>query len=459
MSAGSSLGGVSVVVAGAGLAGLTAARELGARGAQVTILEARDRVGGRVWTIRDGFLQGQHAEIGGDFFDGEHAALLHLGKALGLKPVRVLRDGFGFYQRGAVRPGRRAALGWAAIARRLADLISAYQLVEGSWESPVTKRIASLSVADWLEQIHAGPELYAQMLGFRGLFLADPEELSLLALVELFAAGAGAAKMEFYRFRGGNDQLAVRMAQQMGKGLRLKTQLVGLSQDGRKVRVSVRASDGLLDRIEADYAVLALPASIVRGLDFDPLLPAPQREAIARLRYGRAVRTLLQFERRFWRTRGRPLAYGTDLPVGAVWDGSEEQPGRAGILTLLAGGSAADATRALLDRGGADVLVEELAWLATPRGRRRPVRRSAVPRLLARRSVSWGEDEWALGGYAFFDPRYDPASRPWLARPFGRVLFAGEHTSIRWQGYMNGAVESGLRAAEEIVALVRAGLP
>jgi len=86
--------------------------------------------------------------------------------------------------------------------------------------------------------------------------------------------------------------------------------------------------------------------------------------------------------------------------------------------------------------------VRELEWLGTAR----------TP-LLAHRVVTWEDDEWARGGYAYFDAGYDPALRHWLSRPCGRILFAGEHTSMRWQGYMNGAVESGLRAAAEVRAL------
>ena len=88
-------------------------------------------------------------------------------------------------------------------------------------------------------------------------------------------------------------------------------------------------------------------------------------------------------------------------------------------------------------------VVAQLSWLGRP------------ARLQARAIVAWEEDPWARGGYAVFGPRFDPSLRPWLARPAGRVLFAGEHTSGEWQGYMNGAIESGLRAAAEVRALVR----
>jgi monoamine oxidase len=151
---------------------------------------------------------------------------------------------------------------------------------------------------------------------------------------------------------------------------------------------------------------------------------------------------VLQFTRRFWRHRGRPNAFGTDLPIGAVWDGNEEQKGKNGILSFLAGGSASLQTQRILAEGGVEELTQAVRWLGA--------KGEAV---IASRVISWEDDPWARGGYAYFDSTYDPAWRPLLARPHGCVLFAGEHTSLHWQGYMNGAVESGLRAAAEVRAL------
>jgi monoamine oxidase len=150
---------------------------------------------------------------------------------------------------------------------------------------------------------------------------------------------------------------------------------------------------------------------------------------------------LLQFERPFWRKPGRPRAFGSDLPTGAVWDGAEEQRGRPGILSLLAGGRASRALTDIVRSEGEQAVADSLSWLG------RPVA------LQTSRVVTWEDDEWSRGGYAVFDPEFDPRLREWLARPAGRILFAGEHTSMRWQGYMNGAIETGKRAAAEVRAL------
>ena len=203
--------------------------------------------------------------------------------------------------------------------------------------------------------------------------------------------------------------------------------------------VTIETASGLAER-RADYLICTLPASTLRDVVFTPNLPEPQHRAVHALRYGAATRVLLQFERRFWRRAGRPNAFGSDQAHGAVWDGNEQQRG-AGILSLLAGGGAAREVTNIIEREGIAALVRRLRWLGDP-----------AP-LLASRVVRWHEDPWVRGGYAYFDPSFDPRWRDVLSQPFGRVLFAGEHTSLRWQGYMNGAVETGQRAAREVVAL------
>jgi hypothetical protein len=136
------------------------------------------------------------------------------------------------------------------------------------------------------------------------------------------------------------------------------------------------------------------------------------------------------------------------------------------VISFLAGGSASGQLRDRA-RAGADTLLSELCWLRTrdsvvgsrqyaeASGSPQQLQASTACRLLPTaycRSCTWEDDPWSRGGYAFIDPGFDPAWRPLLSRRAGRLVFAGEHTSARWQGYMNGAVESGIRAARELVA-------
>jgi monoamine oxidase len=439
------LAGATVVVAGAGLAGLAAARDLAALGAAVTVIDARDRVGGRVWSIHDGFAESQHAEAGGDLIDEAQHEIRDLCKEMGLKLTRILRGGFGYVRAdagGMARiASRDATRGWDRLARALTADIRPYRLAEQRWDTPIATDLARRSVAQWLDDVRADDELRTTARGMRGFFLADPEALSLIALVDQFATDEGPAPWNMYRIDGGNDRLPAALAAALGDRVRLNTELVAVSHRGPGVRATVKHGRSA-SPIACDYLVLALPATTLRRVPITPALPAQQHDAISRLKYGQATKTLVQFSRRFWRIPGRPRAFGSALPIGAVWDGNEEQRGRAGILSLLAGGGASAASQEILSREGAEGFTAALDWLGSSRST-----------VIASRQIVWEHDPLARGGYAYFDPEFDPALRAWLARPCGRLFFAGEHTSIKWQGYMNGAVESGRRAAAEIAAV------
>jgi len=438
------LSGTSVIVVGAGLAGLSAAVQLRKDGARVRVVEARDRVGGRVLTIRDGFANGQHAEAGGDFIDRGQEDIRRLADQYGLTVRTILRQGFSFVRekgRGEIH-GRpvKAERAWKPVADRAKPLVEAYRRAEQHWESAVVRSLARRSVAQWLDEVEADESMRAMVRGLRGFFLAEPEDLSLLALIEQLASEAP-GQDSMGRIEGGNDRLPRAMAEALGEAVSLNTVVRAIRQDHTSVRVMVEHA-GDRTPVQADYVILAVPVSTIRDVEVTPGLPPEQVTVFERLKYGRVTKSLLQFDRRFWKRKARSAAYGGDAPTGAVWDANEEQRGPAGILTLMAGGQASEDTQKILAQEGVEGLVRALDWL-----------KPGNAELLRHHHVTWEHDSWAQGGYVYFDPAFDPLWRPWLARPHGRLLFAGEHTSIKWQGYMNGAVESGLRAASEVWAL------
>ena len=432
-----------MIVAGAGLAGLTAAYDLMSMGADVTVVDARERVGGRVWTIRDGFANRQHAEAGGDMIDKDQEAIRQLASSLGLKLTRILRSGFGYVRPDAQgRPRlikRTAGHGWDRLSNALEPLIKRYKTAEHRWDTPIAADIARRSVAQWLDEEHKDDELRATTTGLRGFFLADPEELSLIALVDQFS-NSDAPGSEMYRIAGGNDRLTTVLAEKLGDRVRLGSELVAVSVRGQHVHASIKHQRATAT-MTADYLVFAVAATLLRRVPIVTALPTPQHQAIASLNYGRATKTLLQFDRRFWRVPGKPRAFGSPLGFGAMWEGNEDQAAKPGILSLMAGGGASDATQSAVAADGIAKFAASFGWLG-----------SGPAQLIASRQIVWEADPFARGGYAFFSPSFDPALREWLARPAGRLFFAGEHTSLRWQGYMNGAVESGRRAALEIRA-------
>jgi monoamine oxidase len=434
--------GTSVLIAGAGLAGLTAARELTKKGAAVTVVDARDRVGGRVFTFRDPFLHGEHAEAGADLIDESQTEICKLIAAVGLRTAKILPGGFKAIREAT--DGRRVTVtrGWKDLSKRLQAEVRAFCVSEQRWDGAVAESLARETIAQWLDRNRAPKAIRDVAVGLRGFFLADVDEVSLIMLADQFADGGAPGSERMFRIKGGNDRLPAALAKALGSKVRLGTILRRVTHTRAGVTAALESNDRI-DEARFDFLICAMPATTLRNVLFDPPLPEPQRHAISIIKYGAATKTALQFNRASWRTRGMPRAFGTALPIGAVWDGSEDHKGK--ILTLLAGGGASAATQEMLAADGPSGLVRELSWMNLKNSE-----------LTAWASMSWEHERWSGGGYAFFDPQFPPSLRYALARPFDRIFFAGEHTSLRWQGYMNGAVETGLRAAEEVAVSLRA---
>jgi monoamine oxidase len=432
-----------IVIVGGGLAGLSAARELLRHRIDVHVVEARDRLGGRVRTVRD--ADGVHAEAGGEFIDEPHDAIRTLAHSLRLPLVRVLRRGFGL----ALHDGRRTTFfpsadrPWRAIARRLRPVVDAYRDAGASWDGAAGVAIAGRSVDALVPPDVRPAQARACVEALRGFYLAEPEALSALVLVDQLLGGEPPGRTVAWRVRGGNDRLIEALARDVRRRGRVDVGCAvrAIVQDRGGVRVAATGRDGRTRQIAADYAVVTLPAPLVRACRFDPPLPVRQCDALAALSMGAATKMSLRFDRPWWRRPGWPRGFGSNLPCGAVWEAGEEQ--RAAVLTLLGGASASASLASAASRPGG--IAALLRVFGPP----------AADGVAIGGAVSWEREPWSTGGYAVFGPGFDPRDRRLLSAAHGRVLFAGEHTSERWQGFMNGAVESGQAAAREAIALVR----
>ena len=425
---------MKVLVAGAGLAGLAAARELARRGAGVTVFDARDRAGGRVWTVQ--LERGEHGELGGEFIDSDHEAMRRLASELDVELVRVLPGGFthrfrgddGRYQVSRTRP-------WAELADSLAPLVDRYKAARGDNRADVVREMSTISLRDWLRQHDASRELHSMADALRGFFLADPDDLSVLPVVEQIAEGGSPAQPEMYRVAGGNHRLVDALVRSIDGRVLLRHRLRGVSHATDRVIAHIEDEHGHAQELEGDAMVIAVPTTALVDVDIRPSLPDEQRRAIAAQRYGCATKVVIQSTRDLFAGR-KARAFATDTDSGAFWDGAD---GRGTVLTLLGGGCVSGRLRVQASASPHRVL-GDLCWLGMPGAE-----------VSAMRMASWEADPFARGGYAYLDPSFDPAWRPLLARRAGRLVFAGEHTSEDWQGYMNGAVESGVRAAHELL--------
>jgi monoamine oxidase len=336
--------------------------------------------------------------------------------------------------------------GLSEIHQPIGALVRDYKLGEQRWDGSLARALAHVSLADWARTLPGVRDaatrryLLQRLSAFRGLFLADPETLSLLALVDFFAGDPYGGEGGSFRIAGGNDRLATSLAASLRRRPILGTTVRAIRHRMNGVAVTIEGPRGR-QIIRADYCIVALPPPVAAEIVVDPLLPPRQRQALRTTPMGAATRLVLQFESRFWRRRGRPSLVGSNQWFGAVWDGNEQQHQRPGILSCLAGGGASREIQTQLNHVGPVGIAKALTWLGTP------------SRLLHARAISWEHEPLTRGGYVVYPKGYDPGLREHLARRTGRILFAGEHTSFKWQGYMNGAVESGQRAAAEISAL------
>ena len=438
-----------VVIVGAGLAGLTAAFELQQAGLQVTVLEAQDRVGGRVFTIHDGFAEGQYAEAGGEFIDGKrvHRQMHHYIEAFGLSLSKV-GDGAAAYYIDQQRFQQRkleTQLGstvvndidrfWeevAALAERVTDPANPTTATQAA-------ALDSQAVSDWLAGLALTPHAQTIVEHYVRSGYGDPESTSLLYLIQLEALYADfpESQLSIYRIKGGNDLLPKAMAAALDTPVLLDAPVTAVQ--AHDAGVTVRHAEG---EVEADFVILATPLAALRAVDFSPALAEGMQTAVQQLGYAPHTKVLLQYSAKFWhdlRLSGETI---TDLPLGYTWVGSHGQAGEAGILITYTSGKFAEQLNQMDEAIRIETVVNQVEEIY-------PGSRDL---LIATKTAGWDNNPYVFSGYSNYGVGQVTQFWELLRRHDGRLYFAGEHTST-FVGYMEGAVQSGQSAAQQIIGL------
>ncbi len=446
---------------GAGLAGLTCAYRLRQAGYSAAVHEASDRVGGRCWTIRGVFADGQLGERGGEFIDTAHREIRRLAGELDLELDDVNAAEAAGTELTSYFAGHRYTL-----AQATADIqepwrtwrddtkAAGYPTTYNS-STPRGRELDQLSIAEYLDRTIPGgrsSDLYRFLdVAYNIEYGAETTQQSTLNFLYLIGFTKQTTLELFgdsderFHVRGGNDQIATRLAQQLPGQITLGSELVAVE----------RRSDGTFSltfdqgpktvTVVADKVVLALPFSILGSSVDYSRAGFKQRKAVAieELGMGTNAKLHVQFEDRPWVARGFNGESYSDRGYQSSWEVSRAQPGRSGILvdytggTIGAGfgsGSVAQRTRQFLAQIEPVLPGVSEQWNGT-----------------AVRDF-WPAYPWTKGSYSYWKvgqyTRFAGVER----EPEGNCHFAGEHTSVDAQGYLNGAVETGERAAEEIVA-------
>jgi monoamine oxidase len=449
-----------VAIVGAGLAGLAAAREIAAAGRSVVVLEARERVGGRTLNAQLG--GGRVTELGAQFIGPTHDRIATLAKAVGVPTFATYNEG----QNVSLFTGQRvpypAATGVPADPDVTNALLLAVKLDQLAREVPVAapwtaKRAAEFdrqTVEDFKVANIANPRGRAAFdLACRVVWGAEPRELSMLYALA-FIAGAGDAKTpgsfvrlittargaQETRFVGGTQLIAERVADGLGRRVVLRTPVRRIVQDADGIRL---IASGLT--VSAKRAIVTVPPVLALDIAFSPVLPRSKLRLLRGLRPGHTIKAEAVYPRPFWRDGGLSGQSIGDGPVAATFDNSPPD-GSIGVLMGFVVGAPARRHHGL---SAAQRRAEVLASFAGYVG---DAARSPVGYI----EKDWTDDRWTRGCPTAHTPpgvlsRYGPA----LRRATGRVHWAGSETSTFWQGYMDGAVRSGERAAAEALAALR----
>lgn len=420
----------TILIIGAGAAGLAAGSALQAAGQRVILLEARNRIGGRVWTDRK--FVSVPLENGAEFIHGDRVSTWQWVKALAAPTIPIPKYTSYLYEAEGQLHTYEQALNWQGFEQlpRLNQMLATVDAQE-----------RDRSFQDWLTELKLAPtsqKLIGKLIA--NSYLTEPENLSLADLVD--EARVDQSGQGNFRLPEGYDQILNALSQ--GLAIELNTPVDWI--DWRQTPLRVRATNALSHPVEftADQILITVPLSLLQQqlIRFTPPLPNQKTEAIQALSMGAAVKLQLAFSEPFWPAE-ISLVVGTEaIPVW--WSPGFRRPGFPAVLTAFVGGAAAIALNLLSETTAVEKGLADLCRLFS----------SDTPRHYFRqgRRISWLNDPWARGGYSYIAPGAFGA-RAILAHPLQeRLFFAGEATvTDNNPGTVHGAISSGWRAAQEIL--------
>ncbi|MDZ4857695.1 MAG: flavin monoamine oxidase family protein [Candidatus Hydrogenedentes bacterium] len=442
---------VDVIVVGAGLAGLTAARDLQRNGISVVVLEARDRVGGR--TLGHKTQHGEVLDVGAQWIGPGQDRVLALVNEFGLKTYLQPHDGTKMlkidgklrtYEGDIPAMPLMAKVDLGRMFSRLNKLAEDIPL-EAPFNAPHAREFDAMTLESWKQDFMHTDKAQALLdIVTQSVFGAEPRDLSFLFFLFYLRSGGSLERLinitggaQETRVHGGTQQISEQLALSLGEALHLNCPVRAIHHDDNGVRV---VSDS--GEYTGKNVIVAVPPHLAGRITYSPALPALRTQLTQRLPMGSIIKCIVVYEKRFWRDAGFSGEIASDEgPLSSVFDDSPEGSAQGSLIGFIAG----DAARYWTEK--------------TPDDRREAIVKQivecygdAAARPIEYIEKNWLEEEWSGGCYeAFMAPGVMTAYGKALRAHIGRIHWAGTETAEVWCGYMDGAVRSGERAAAEVL--------
>ncbi len=439
-----------VLIVGAGVSGLIAVRELAKRNRSCLVLEARDRVGGRTFTQK---LGKDWVDLGGQWIGPTQDKLAALARELDVPIFPQHHEGKKILSWGGKISTFKGSMPWLSLATQLelglldlrAKSYAKTFPLDAPWQAPRAAEWDGETVESWKRRhLRAGGSRLFLDIVVRAVFTSEPRDLSFLYFLSYVKSGHGLEMLtsipggaQESRFVGGAQKLSIRMAEALGNRVVMECPVWALEQtaDG----VTLETARGTF---RGRYVIVAIPPLLAGRIRYASVLPPRREQLMARMPMGSCIKYVATYERAFWREAGYSgEAFSDTGPTVTTFDDSSHD-GSPALVTFSDGGvSRTWGERSPEERRQA--VLSELARFFGPQ--------AAHPTGFLEKN--WSDDPWSGGCYAgVMGPGVMTDFGSALRQPCGRIHWAGTETAVEWTGYIDGAIESGQRAAGEVAA-------
>ncbi len=446
----------NIIIIGGGMAGLNAAYQLQKLGINSKVYEASSRTGGRMFTMKDYFGDGITTDIGGEFVDTSHEDILQLLKEFNLGYYDLRTDTMepqAFYFEGKLLSEADLAAALRPFIPQLVKDLAALPLEINYKNAGALQAIDDMSITAYLTALGIKGWLYnyleVMLTREYGMEAAEQSAINFLLMLDRAATNASdtifSGGHEVFKIKGGSQHLADTLYQKVKERVVLKHRLVAVKKGiNNQYEVTFENAGGQL-KLKADHIIMALPYTILRTINFEVPMAPEKRKCIDEWGYGNSSKFVIGFKEKPWRNSNKQGYTFTDEAFGCGWDSSHMQSDKAGSFTVFGGGDFSNKVFATNQQQLNAAFVPALQKIYAGAG----------PAFTGKNfKFCWAKQPFTKGGYTSLKKGQYSTIVGWEAEPVDEIYFAGEHVSGEFQGYMNGAAETGRKAALAIAAKV-----